>query len=533
VPHHDKYRELTAVKPLQNYFANCKTTSQVLCNEINWDLLKVAVRLVKLKNKIMNQTQIKLSLLFASAFILNSVNAQQGYSSASMHWGKMHAQQKTVAVQDGTDYFKYAMPRPQDIVVEEYFNYHLHNIAHPKKGESVALDLQWGNDNISGSGSAILQIGIATSEFHKGSLADAPAVNVSLVIDKSGSMSADNRLGNAKLAATEFVNRLRPMDHISILAFDSNVEIVLASSEVGDKKAVLAAIEKIQLGGSTNLNAGLIAGYGEVAQAYVKGQANKVIMLTDALTNSGVVDPLQIMRNSKIFNEQYNIDVSMVGVGVDFNNDLSRKITDNAKSSIYFINDPEDIKKVFIDEVESLLCPVTRNAKLILEFDDGIALETFFGYSPTIGKNRVELDLNDMNRGLTQIFLARFNITDNDGKIPPVVARIEYFDISKNEPSTVNGVARLSNSSSEREYYPLMNGEVKKNYAIASMAQGLHDMADHAQKGQKEAAVQTVDKTINFVNSLYDGVYDADVQRVFDIIKTYQTDMDLALNGNK
>jgi hypothetical protein len=138
-----------------------------------------------------------------------------------------------------------------------------------------------------------------------------------------------------------------------------------------------------------------------------------------------------------------------------------------------------------------------------------------------------------MNKGLTQIFLARFNIKDTDGKIPPVVTRIEYFDISKNEPSTVSGIAKLNRGSSENEYNPLKNEEVKKNYAIASMAQGLHDMADHAQKGQKEAAVQTVDKTINFVNGLFDGKYDTDVQRVFDIIKAYQTDMDVAMNTNK
>lgn len=481
----------------------------------------------------MNQTQIKLSLLFVSAFALSNVNAQQGYSSASMHWGKMSVQQKTEARQSGADFFQYRMPRPQDIVVEEYFNYHLHNIALPKKNESVALDLQWGNSTTSGSGSAILQIGIATSELNKGTLADAPPVNVSLVIDKSGSMSSDNRLVNAKEAAMEFVKRLRSTDHISILAFDSNVEIVLASSEVGNKKAVLAAIDKIQLGGSTDLNAGLVAGYGEVAKAYVPGQANKVIVLTDALTNSGVVDPLQIIRTTKIFNEKYNINVSIVGVGMDFNTDLSRKITDNAKSSIYFINDSEDIKKVFIDEVESLLCPVTRNAKLILEFDEGIALETFFGYTPTIGKNRLELDLNNMNKGLTQIFLARFSITNTDGKIPPVVARIEYFDISKNKRSMVSGVTELSNKSSENAHNALLNEEVKKNYAIASMAQGLHDMADHAQKGQKEAAVKTVDKTINFVNSLYNGVYDDDVKRVFDMLRAYQTDMDLATNTNK
>ncbi|MFT5860955.1 MAG: hypothetical protein ACI865_003071 [Flavobacteriaceae bacterium] len=519
-----------AAKPLQNYFANCKSASQVVCNGFNCEVLEVAVRLVKLKTQIMNQLQIKASLLFAAAFVLNSVNAQQGYSSASMHWGKMNAEQKTTAAASGRDFFDYGMPRSQDIVVEEYFNYHMHSIALPKKNESIAIDLQWGNETFSGSGSAILQIGIATSELNKGSLADAPPVNVSIVIDKSGSMRADNRLINSKEAAREFVKRLRPADHISILAFDSNVEILLASSKVGNKNAVLAAIDRIQIGGSTDLNAGLVAAYGEVAKAYEKDQANKVIMLTDALTNSGVTDPFQIMGNSAVFNKGYDIDISMVGVGIDFNTELSRQITDDARSSIYFINDSEDIKKVFIDEVESLLCPVARGAKLILEFDEGIELEKFFGYSPTIGTNKIALELNNMNRGLTQIFLARFSVTNPEGSIPPVSARIEYYDLSKNKKAKVGATAQLKKESSQNTYNPLLNEEVRKNYAIASMAQGLHDMADHAEKGERVAALKTVDKTLNFVNELFDGVYDEDVQRVFDILKAYQTDMDLAIN---
>lgn len=482
----------------------------------------------------MNSIQSKLSLVLSMTvlFALESYS-QHGYSSASMHQGKMSAEQKRTAASNGMDYFTYALPRPQDVVIEEYFNYHTHQIALPKSGESVALDLQWGNDQLGpNENSAILQIGLATSELNKGTLADAPPVNVSLVIDKSGSMRTDNRLNNAKEAARAFVQRLRPKDHISIIAFDSYVQVLLPSTEVGNQETVLAAIDRITIGGSTDLNSGLIAGYGEVAKAYEKGQSNKVIMLTDALTNTGIVNPSEIVANSSIFNKEYQIDISMVGVGVDFNVDLSRKITENAKSSIYFINDSEDIKKVFIDEVESLLCPVATEAKLVLEFDEGISLDNFFGYQPIIKKNRLELELNNMNRGLTQIFLARFTVENPKRGIPPVVARIEYTDLATNEASVIQGSAHLKNGR-QSQINPLSNPEVKKNYAIASMAQAIHDMADHAQKKEYKAAKETVDKTVHFVNEIFDGNYDADVQRVLDILTAYQGDMDLALNTNQ
>lgn len=482
----------------------------------------------------MKQKRITLFLAVVAFFALQTVNAQQGYSSAAMHWGKMNAAQKRAAQQNGTDFFAYGMPRSRDVIIEEYFNYHKHNIATPTNEASVALDLQWGNEQVNAlNNQPVLQIGIATADLHKGSLADAPPVNVSLVIDKSGSMSSDNRLVNAKEAAAEFVKRLRPTDHISILAFDSYVETVLTSSMVGDKSQALAAIDNIVLGGSTNLNAGLIAGYGEVAKAYSPNEASKVIMLTDALTNTGQINPAAIVRNSAVFNKEYDIDISVVGVGVEFNSDLSRQITGDAKSSIHFINDAEDIKKVFIDEVESLLCPVARNAKLIVEFDDGIKLGNFFGYTPQVSENRLELELNNMNKGLTQVFLARFEVEDPTKALPPVQVRLEYFDLQTQQQQSLTGSARLERKKSQAELNPLANEEVKKNYAIATLAQAIHDMAAYGEQNQRQAARETVDQSISFVHGLFDGQFDPDVKRVLDIITAYQSDMQIAMDSNQ
>ncbi|MEX1001806.1 MAG: VWA domain-containing protein [Crocinitomicaceae bacterium] len=482
----------------------------------------------------MNQFKFKLSVIIMMLLCPLIIYAQRGYSTASLHWGKMNAEQKRDAMKSGANYFEYGIPNPEDVIIEEYFNYHTHEIAMPGKDKSVALDLQWGNPTINEhNNSAIFQLGIATSDLNKGSIEDAPPVNVSLVIDKSGSMSSDSRLVNAKEAATAFISRLRPTDHISIVAFDNNVEVVLASTQVGDKKKVLAAIDKIQLGGSTNLNAGLIAGYNEVAKAYVSGRPNKVIMLTDALTNTGVVSPQKIVQNSTVFNKEYHIDISMIGVGVDFNHELSRHITDNANSSIHFINDSKDIKKVFVDEVESLLFPVARDVKLVLEFGEEVTIGKFFGYNPTIEENRIELDLKNLNKGLTQLFIGRIKVTDPSAKTYRMKATLEYFNIASNEQQSVTIMSNLKYENSKGIYDPLENAEVRKNYAIASMGQAMHDMALYVKNGQKTNAMMTVNKTVDFVHTLFDGKFDPDVKRVLDIIKTYQADIELALETNK
>ena len=197
----------------------------------------------------MNLIKSKLALLLLAGGVLNSIYAQEGYSSASLHWGKMNATEKRKAVQNGLDYFTYAVPKPEDVVVEEYFNYHHHNISFPDENQSIALDLQWGNDFVNATNnSAILQIGIATSELNKGSLADAPPVNVSLVIDKSGSMGSDNRLINAKEAASILSNAGMVLHHDikSNLAYWMPQAIHNAATPHIGKGAIEKLLKKLQ-----------------------------------------------------------------------------------------------------------------------------------------------------------------------------------------------------------------------------------------------------------------------------------------------
>lgn len=446
---------------------------------------------------IKTQFNLKFAFLFCIFYLSGGAFAQLGYSSASLSMGKMSSNSRLI-------------PESKKVIIEEYFNYHKHDISTPEKGNSVAIDL---NSTMAEDKSMVLQVGLSTGFIDD--IEKAPPVNVCLVIDRSGSMQGD-RIENAKEAAIEFVSRLRKKDHISVVLFDDRIDVLIPSQPVSNKDKLIDKLRTINSRGSTNLNEGLIRGYDEVFKNYKKGQNNKVIMLTDALTNTGVVDPTEIVKGSNHYKSEHEIDITMVGVGIDFNSDLSREITSSNRSSLFFINDAEDIKKVFIDEIESLLSPVAKNVSLTINVDPSVKINHFFGYSPSIRNNTIELDLENMNSGLTQVFLIKLDPSIKPLKELKLSATLNYFDIEKQKNTTLKQTANLIDRQET------IDRDVQKNYCIARLAQCIKDMATLFYAEEYEKADYQVDYILNSTESYYPNLEDQDIKRVYDILARYQ-----------
>jgi hypothetical protein len=87
-----------------------------------------------------------------------------------------------------------------------------------------------------------------------------------------------------------------------------------------------------------------------------------------------------IASNSAEFNEQ-GIDLSTIGVGQDLDNDLLRTLSKSGRGLYHFVADPNDIAKIFVNEVQSLLSPVARNVRVEITQDRSLRLDRLFGYS--------------------------------------------------------------------------------------------------------------------------------------------------------
>ena len=122
---------------------------------------------------------------------------------------------------------------PDEVAVEEFVNYHKHRLPLPKVGQSVAMDVRWGNNEISSAQrEAILQIGFTTAEVSERT--DLRPLNLALVIDRSGSMADGDKMSRVKESLRRMLEKLRPEDIVSIVGFDTGAEVLFPARRVGD-----------------------------------------------------------------------------------------------------------------------------------------------------------------------------------------------------------------------------------------------------------------------------------------------------------
>jgi len=412
-------------------------------------------------------------------------------------------------------------PASREVAVEEFINYHRHKIVSPRSGEAVALDVRWGNDQALGEGNeAVLQVGFSTALATDRQ--QLRPVNLAVVIDKSGSMQASDKMSRVKSALIAMVSRLRDEDILSIIVFDTDSQVLLPAVRVVDRGSIRQIIRGIEPYGSTNLHAGLMLGYQEVRKNYRRGATNRVILLTDGIANEGVVNPEQIARDSQQCNDE-GIDLSTIGVGLDLNKDLLRLLARSGRGLFHFVADVQDIEKVFIDELQSLISPVAYNPNVEIDYGSDLELVQLYGYRPELRRNGVSLKLDNMNNGLTQVVLLRFRY-DGRNAIPlrlPVKVRFTYYDLEQKQQIIKTEESFLT-VKTERSGNLLKDPEVGKNYSVALLAQAIRDMAVACESRRYQEAENLLTDAIDKTYRHYPHLEDEDIKRTLSIAQKYQ-----------
>jgi Ca-activated chloride channel homolog len=205
-----------------------------------------------------------------------------------------------------------------EIRVAEYLQYYEQHFPEPQQ-DTVGLDLRLGNSRMPAQGGpAWLQIGLRARSDKNDMVAP---LNLALVIDRSGSMNAPDKMPYLKQSLAVFLQSLNPNDIIAIVTYSDQATLLLPAQPVGDHRWIQAAIDRLQPGGSTNLHAGLLLGLQEVDKNFDVRRNNRVILLTDGIANVGVTDPARIAADALAYNQR-GIYLSTIGLGLEFNDAL-------------------------------------------------------------------------------------------------------------------------------------------------------------------------------------------------------------------
>ncbi len=161
-------------------------------------------------------------------------------------------------------------------------------------------------------------------------------LNISLVIDRSGSMESEGKLDFVKQACQTVVQNLGNNDQVSVVSYDSYVNVVSKSGKVTDKDQLIRQIGGLSSGGSTNLSGGMLEGYAQTKTTLAAEQVNRVLLLSDGLANQGITDPGELNKIAQTQFEEHGIGLSTFGVGLDFNEDLMTSLAESGTGNYYF-----------------------------------------------------------------------------------------------------------------------------------------------------------------------------------------------------
>ena len=236
-------------------------------------------------------------------------------------------------------------------------------------------------------------------------------LNISLVLDRSGSMGGD-KIEYAKKAASFVVQQLNDRDILSVVNYDDEIELTSGSQPVKNKEVILQKIDALTARGSTNLTGGMLEGYRQAEITRKDGYVNRVLLLTDGLANEGIVEPQQI---KKLVESRYNdkgIALSTFGLGADYNEDLLTLLAEVGRANYYFIESADKIPAIFASELKGLLTVVAQNALVQVKFPNNLQCVDVFGYPYEIAGSSVKVKFNDVFSGDQKAVLFKFRIND-------------------------------------------------------------------------------------------------------------------------
>jgi len=259
------------------------------------------------------------------------------------------------------------LPPEKAVRVEEFVNYFNYRYAAPQEdtfavyAEAAPWRFGTGRKN-----SYLLRLGLKGRQVSE---EDRKPAILTFVIDVSGSMNRENRLGLVKRSLRILVERLREEDQIGIAVYGSRGRKVMGHRGLYEKAEILAAIESLQAEGSTYAEEGIRIGYEMAEGAYKKGYINRVILCSDGVANvgqTGADDILQVIRKKA----EKGITLSAVGFGMgNYNDVLMERLGDKGDGHYVYVDTIAEARRVFEENLTGTLQVIGRDVKIQVDFN--------------------------------------------------------------------------------------------------------------------------------------------------------------------
>lgn len=277
------------------------------------------------------------------------------------------------------------LPRPEGVRVEEWINFFRYDDPAPTGGGAPFAVRVESAPSYFGQGRHLLRVAVRAQEIPA---AQRPAANLVFLVDVSGSMGEANKLPLVQHALSQLVNSLRPDDTIGIVVYAGRQATLLMPTAVSHRGEVLAAIESLTSGGSTNGEGGIRAAYDLAAQHFRRGGINRVVLCTDGDFNVGLTGD-SLIHLIEQYRER-DITLTTLGFGRGNYNDRDmERLADHGNGNYAYVDNRNEALRVLARDLSGTLQVVAKDVKVQVEFDPAVVSHfRLIGYDNRVLRHR-------------------------------------------------------------------------------------------------------------------------------------------------
>lgn len=306
------------------------------------------------------------------------------------------------------------LPPPSSVRIEEFINYFSYDDPAPLddapfRTTTEVASCPWQPRH------RLVRIGIKAKEID---WSERKPSNLVFLLDVSGSMNSPDKLPLLQRSLKLLVEQLDERDRVAIAVYAGASGLVLPSTPAERSAEILAALERLSAGGSTNGGAGIELAYKIATEQFIDGGINRVILATDGDFNVGVTDHgslvglIEEKRETGVF-------LSVLGFGTGNLKDSTMELlADKGNGQFAYIDSIAEAKKVLVSEMGGTLIPVAKDVKIQVEFNPArVSAWRLIGYE---NRQLAHQDFNDDTKDAGEIG-AGHSVTALYQVVPPEV----------------------------------------------------------------------------------------------------------------
>lgn len=256
------------------------------------------------------------------------------------------------------------LPPPESVRVEEFVNFFPHDYEPPRTGDFL-IHVEAAPSRF-GENLTLLRVGLQGRVVRE---AERKPAHLVFVVDTSGSMGRENRLGLVKRALTVLLDQMGRGDRVGVVEYGSRARVVLRPTAVAHREDIIEAIDDLYAHGSTYAEEGLRLGYEMADRAYDPEVNNRVILCSDGVANVGRTGADGILGTVKQAARR-GIYLTAVGFGMgNYNDVLMEQLADHGDGQYYYVDHMPEARRVFLENLTGTLQTIARDVKVQVEFN--------------------------------------------------------------------------------------------------------------------------------------------------------------------